>query len=125
MVGHTGNFDAAVKAIETIDACLGVIVEAALKVGGEIIITADHGNAEQMRSFITEKVQAQPHTAHTSNLVPFLYIGRPAETMPRVGALCDVAPTMLYLMGLKPPPEMTGRTLLSLNDYPSQAVAGE
>ena len=125
MVGHTGNFDAAVRAIEAIDESLGAIVEAALRVGGEILITADHGNAEQMRSFITEKVQAQPHTAHTSNLVPFIYIGRPAEAMPRVGALCDVAPTMLYLMGLKPPPEMTGRPLLTLNDYPSKAVAGE
>jgi len=125
MVGHTGDFDAAVKAIETIDTCLGRVIDATLKAGGEILITADHGNAEQMRSFITEKVKAQPHTAHTSNLVPLLYIGRPAEALPGTGALCDITPTLLYLMGMKPPPEMTGRPLFHVADYSTQAAAGE
>ena len=125
MVGHTGNFDAAVKAIETVDDCLGRVVEAAQRAGGEVLITADHGNAEQMRSYITEKIRAQPHTAHTSNLVPLLYIGRPARPMPGTGALCDIAPTLLALMGMTPPDEMTGRLLFHVADYSSQAVAGD
>jgi 2,3-bisphosphoglycerate-independent phosphoglycerate mutase len=116
MVGHTGNFDATVRAIEAIDTCLGRIVEAARRAGGEVLITSDHGNAEQMRSFITEKVQAQPHTAHTSNLVPLVYVGRPADIAPGVGALCDIAPTLLYLMGLPQPAEMTGRPRLRLRE---------
>lgn len=124
MVGHTGDFDAAVKAIEAIDTCLGRVVDAARNAGGETLITADHGNAEQMRSFITEKVQAQPHTAHTSNLVPLVYVGRPAEILPGTGALCDIAPTMLRIMGLEQPADMTGRSLLSLTDVRTQAVAG-
>ena len=123
MVGHTGNFDAAVRAIETIDESLGRIVAAATEAGGEILITSDHGNAEQMRSFITEKVQAQPHTAHTSNPVPLLYIGRPADMAPGVGALCDIAPTMLYLMGLEQPQEMTGRSRLKLRDQSPQVTS--
>lgn len=117
MVGHTGNFDATVKAIETIDKCLGDIVSVTEKVGGEILITADHGNAEQMRSYITEKVQAQPHTAHTSNLVPLLYIGRDAEVMPNInGRLCDIVPTMLNIMGLQQPAAMTGQALFHLTE---------
>lgn len=123
MVGHTGNFDAAVKAIEALDRCLGQIVGAAQGAGAELLITADHGNAEQMRSFTTEKIRAQPHTAHTSNPVPLLYVGRPAEMLPGMGALCDIAPTLLYLMGLQQPGEMTGRPLLSLSDVAAQAVA--
>lgn len=125
MVGHTGDFYAAVKAIETIDTCLGKIVDTALKAGGELLITADHGNAEQMKSFITEKIKAQAHTAHTSNLVPLLYIGRPAEPVGGTGALCDIAPTLLHLMGLKPPAEMTGHVLFNVLDIPSQAIAGD
>jgi 2,3-bisphosphoglycerate-independent phosphoglycerate mutase len=125
MVGHTGNYYAAVKAIEMLDACLGRVVENARRVGGEVLITADHGNAEQMRGFTTEKIKSEPHTAHTNNLVPLIYVGRPAETLPGTGALSDIAPTMLYLMGLEVPPEMTGRRLLQLLDYPSQAVAGK
>ena len=125
MVGHTGDFHAAVRAVETIDKCLGRIHEAVLAAGGELLITADHGNAEQMRSFITEKVKTQPHTAHTSNLVPLIFIGRPAEMLPGAGALCDIAPTILYLMGLPQPAEMTGHTLLQLADVPAQAVAGD
>jgi 2,3-bisphosphoglycerate-independent phosphoglycerate mutase len=124
MVGHTGNFDAAVKAIEAVDRCLGEIVDSAQRAGGEVLITADHGNAEQMRSFITEKVQAQAHTAHTSNLVPFVYIGRPALVVPGTGALCDIAPTLLYLMELPQPPEMTGRPLLNFGQT-RRAVAAD
>ena len=115
MVGHTGDFDAAVKAVETIDACLGQILEQTRRVGGELLITSDHGNAEQMRSFITEKIKEQAHTAHTENLVPFLYVGRCAEVMPSAtAALCDVAPTLLYLMDMEKPPEMTGNALFRL-----------
>jgi 2,3-bisphosphoglycerate-independent phosphoglycerate mutase len=108
MVGHTGNFDAAVKAIETIDECLGRVYEALRSVGGEALITADHGNAEQMRG----KETGQAHTAHTSNLVPLLYIGRPARL--DEGSLSDVAPSLIHLMGLEPPPEMSGRSLVQL-----------
>ena len=115
MVGHTGDFDAAVKAVETIDACLGQILEQTRRVGGELLLTSDHGNAEQMRSFITEKSNGQAHTAHTENLVPFLYVGRPAEVMPSASAaLCDVVPTLLYLMDMEKPPEMTGNALFRL-----------
>ncbi|MEO5573893.1 MAG: 2,3-bisphosphoglycerate-independent phosphoglycerate mutase [Gammaproteobacteria bacterium] len=109
MVGHTGNFPAAVQAIETLDTCLGRIVEALQKVGGELLITADHGNAEQMSGDGT----GQAHTAHTVNPVPFIYVGRPA-TVANGGALSDVAPTMLYLMGLDIPAEMSGDTLVEL-----------
>jgi 2,3-bisphosphoglycerate-independent phosphoglycerate mutase len=109
MVGHTGNFEATVKAIEALDSCLVRVVEAAAEVGGELLITADHGNAEQMRNLET----GQPHTAHTSNPVPLIYVGRPA-TMADNGALSDIAPTMLYLMGLEKPAEMGGDTLITL-----------
>ena len=115
MVGHTGDFDATVKAIETIDTCLGRILEQTRRVGGEMLITSDHGNAEQMRSFITEKIREQSHTAHTCNLVPIIYVGRPAEAAPSTtAALCDVVPTMLSLMGMEKPEEMTGNALFRL-----------
>ena len=107
MVGHTGDFGATVKAIETIDQCLEGIVEAVKRVGGEMLITADHGNAEKMRSANS----AQAHTAHTTNPVPLLYLGRPA-TIADGGALSDIAPTMLHLMGLPQPDEMTGTYLV-------------
>jgi 2,3-bisphosphoglycerate-independent phosphoglycerate mutase len=109
MVGHTGDFDATVKAIEAVDECLGRVLEAVQKAGGEMLITADHGNAEQLFDFET----GQPHTAHTTNPVPFIYVGRPA-TLAATGALEDVAPTMLHLMGLPIPPEMSGRPLVEL-----------
>ena len=109
MVGHTGDFDATVKAIEAVDQCLGDIYKAVKETSGEMLITADHGNAEQMFDFET----GQPHTAHTTNPVPFLYIGRPATLAPS-GALEDIAPTMLYLLGLPLPTEMTGRPLVAL-----------
>ena len=111
MVGHTGNFDAAVAAIEALDECLGRVVDAARKVGGEILITADHGNAEQMSDDNT----GQAHTAHTSNPVPLIYVGRPAVLAPS-GALSDVAPTMLYLMDIKKPGEMRGESLAVVNE---------
>ena len=124
MVGHTGDFDAAVKAIEAIDHCLDRIVKTCTEAGGEILITSDHGNAEKMRETgIPGKEQI--HTAHTSNLVPFLYIGRPAAAVPESGALCDIAPTMLYLMGLEQPQEMTGRSLMVLEQQQAQASGGE
>jgi 2,3-bisphosphoglycerate-independent phosphoglycerate mutase len=80
-------------------------------VGGELVITADHGNAEQM----LDQEAGQPHTAHTNNPVPFLYVGRPARLLDD-GALCDVAPTLLHLMGLKMPPEMEGHSLVCFDD---------
>jgi 2,3-bisphosphoglycerate-independent phosphoglycerate mutase len=117
MVGHTGDFDATVQAIESVDQCLGRIYEATASTNGEILITADHGNAEQMFDFET----GQPHTAHTTNPVPFLYIGRPATLAPS-GALEDIAPTMLYLLGLPKPTEMTGRPLIELQSEQATAA---
>lgn len=110
MVGHTGNFDATVKAIECIDRCLQKIDAALQKVGGELLITADHGNAEQMFNFETN----QPHTAHTCDPVPFIYRGRAVEIIKSDGKLSDIAPTLLYLLGLPQPAEMTGHPLLKL-----------
>lgn len=117
MVGHTGNFEAAVKAIEAIDGCLGRVFDALQSVGGEALITADHGNAEQMRG--TETGQA--HTAHTSNLVPLLYIGRPAHL--EEGVLADIIPSLIDIMGLKPPQEMTGHSLVELLPQAEQETA--
>jgi 2,3-bisphosphoglycerate-independent phosphoglycerate mutase len=109
MVGHSGKFDAAVKAIEAVDASLGRVMEAIKSVGGEMLVTADHGNAEQM----LDEETGQAHTAHTSNLVPLIYVGRPAQ-MAEHGALSDIGPSMLYLMNMELPPEMTGTPLVSL-----------
>jgi 2,3-bisphosphoglycerate-independent phosphoglycerate mutase len=110
MVGHTGNFAATVKAVEAVDKCLGEVTEALLKVGGEMIIIADHGNAEQL----IDPVTGGTFTAHTINLVPCIYMGRPAKILKSQGKLIDLAPTMLYLMGIKPPKEMTGKLLFEL-----------
>ncbi len=112
MVGHTGKLDAAIKAIEAIDECLGKMVQCVKAKGGEVLITADHGNAECMENAITH----QPHTAHTSEPVPFLYIGRHATVVKSDGALQDVAPTMLTLLGLPIPAEMTGRAIFEIKD---------
>jgi 2,3-bisphosphoglycerate-independent phosphoglycerate mutase len=109
MVGHSGNLDAAIKAIETLDICVGRVVNAMLECGGEVIITADHGNAEQMLDRSTQ----QAHTAHTLNLVPVIYIGRKAN-IAATGALQDVAPTLLTMMGLPKPQEMTGKSLIEI-----------
>ncbi len=125
MVGHTGNFKAAVAAIETVDHCLGQIVDCSQQVGGEILITADHGNAEQLRTYTTEKIKSQPHTAHTSNLVPLVYVGRPAKFKPRTGSLSDIAPTLLSIMGIPQPQEMTGHSLITLKNQEAPAVVGK
>lgn len=109
MVGHTGNFDAAVKACEAVDRSVGRVVEALKKVGGECIITADHGNAERMNDDHT----GQSHTAHTSQPVPFIYVGREA-TARDDARLSDVAPTMLHLLGMEQPKEMTGTPIMKL-----------
>ena len=107
MVGHTGNLPAAIKAIEAVDTCVGRVVEAMKSVGGEVLITADHGNAECM----LDETCDQAHTSHTMNPVPFLYVGRTARLAP-TGALEDVTPTLLKIMGLAQPAEMTGRPLI-------------
>lgn len=110
MVGHTGVFDAAVKAVECLDHCMGRIVEALDKVGGEALITADHGNVEQMEDAMT----GQAHTAHTCEPVPFIYYGKRQLRIREGGVLADVAPTMLTLLGLPVPAEMTGRSVVEL-----------
>ena len=109
MVGHTGVIPAAVAAIETVDGCLGRIVEAVAATGGACLVTADHGNAEQMWD---DSLKA-PHTAHTSNPVPVILCAD-ALTQRRLrdGTLRDVAPTMLGLLGIPMSEEMTGRTLV-------------
>ena len=109
MVGHTGNLAAATRAIEVLDECVGRAVTAMREIGGEVLITSDHGNAETMLDPETK----QAHTAHTLNLVPLLYVGRNAKVADR-GALQDVAPTLLAMMGLPQPPQMTGKPLITL-----------
>ena len=106
MVGHTGVFNAAVKAVETVDTCVGEVVRATAEMGGISMITADHGNAEKMLD-----ENGQPHTAHTTNLVPFIVVGA-ATKLRSGGRLADIAPTMLDLMGLECPAEMDGKTLI-------------
>jgi len=125
MVGHTGDFQATIKAIETIDKCLGRVIDCIDNVGGEIIIIADHGNAEQLRSYDTEKIRSHDHTAHTCNPVPMIYIGRNGEFLPDGGSLSDIAPTLLHLMGMEIPSEMTGKPLLVLQDDSKQAIAAK
>jgi 2,3-bisphosphoglycerate-independent phosphoglycerate mutase len=111
MVGHTGVFSAAVKAVECLDECVGRIVAALDKVGGEALITADHGNVEQME----DEGTGQAHTAHTCEPVPFIYVGKRALKIRDGGVLADVAPTMLALMGLPKPAEMTGESIVILD----------
>mgnify|MGYP000361470140 CR=1 FL=1 len=118
MVGHTGNYEAAVKAIEVLDGCLGRVSDAVLAAGGAMLITADHGNAEQM---VDPKAQ-QPHTAHTTNPVPLIYVGHGASALMENGALCDIAPTLLQIMGLPQPAAMTGRSLLMTADSDADAA---
>ena len=107
MVGHTGNLEATVKAIETIDDCVGKVVEEVNKVQGVLLITADHGNAEQMIDYAT----GDPHTAHTTNPVPFILVGKEDAKL-KPGRLADLAPTMLDIMGLEKPKEMTGESII-------------
>ena len=107
MVGHTGNLEAAVKAIETIDECVGKVVEEVENKKGVLLITADHGNAEQMIDYKT----GEPHTAHTTNPVPLILIGM-GDVKLKQGKLADLAPTMLDIMGLEKPEEMTGESII-------------
>ena len=106
MVGHTGVYEAAVKAVEAVDTCVGRVVDATMKMGGIAMITADHGNAEQM-----EEPDGSPMTAHTTNPVPFILCGAGTE-LRSDGRLADIAPTILDVMGLACPPEMDGKTLI-------------
>lgn len=106
MVGHTGVYEAACKAVSTVDECVNRVVEATSKMGGVSLITADHGNAERMSD-----ANGEPFTAHTTNLVPFYIVG--ASVQLRDGRLADIAPTMLDLMGLEKPAEMDGETLIA------------
>jgi 2,3-bisphosphoglycerate-independent phosphoglycerate mutase len=109
MVGHSGILGAAIKAVEALDRAIGAIVPALAEVGGEMLLTADHGNLELMRDPET----GQPHTAHTLGPVPLVYFGRRAR-LADDGALCDLAPSVLRLMGLRPPAEMSGHNLIEL-----------
>ncbi len=111
MVGHTGKLEAAICAVEKVDEAIGKILEALRQTNGEMVLIADHGNAEKMINLDTNV----PHTAHTTNLVPFIYFGRSAETLVAEGKLIDVAPTILYLMNLNIPKEMSGRILVKLD----------
>ncbi len=119
MVGHSGILSAAIEAVETVDACLARLEAAVVAAGGAMLVTADHGNAEQMIDPITR----EPHTAHTLNLVPTILINGPASVKSlREGALADVAPTLLALIGLPQPAAMTGKSLL-LDAAATQAAA--
>lgn len=111
MVGHSGLFDAAVKAVEAVDACVGKVLEAVEKVGGEALITADHGNVEEM----FDEETGQPHTQHSTLPVPFIFVSHRKGVIAPGGSLADVAPTMLHLMGLPQPAEMTGKNLITLS----------
>ena len=106
MVGHTGVLDAAIKAVEAVDECVGKVTDAVAKMGGVSLITADHGNADRMID-----TDGEPFTAHTTNLVPFCVVGYPC-TLRSGGVLADIAPTMLKIMGLPQPEEMTGKSII-------------
>jgi 2,3-bisphosphoglycerate-independent phosphoglycerate mutase len=107
MVGHTGNLAAAIKAVETVDAGLGRLAKATVESAGCLLVTADHGNCEMMRDPET----GGPHTSHTTNPVPVLLVGRTGVSL-NDGRLADIGPTVLALMGLAKPGEMTGASLL-------------
>ncbi|MEQ8802637.1 MAG: 2,3-bisphosphoglycerate-independent phosphoglycerate mutase, partial [Haliea sp.] len=113
MVGHTGIFEAALKAVETLDECLGRVEQALLEVDGQGLVTADHGNCEQMQDYES----GQRHTQHTTEHVPLVYIGRrDCQLDPAGGILADIAPSLLTLMQLPQPAEMTGHSLVSCRD---------
>jgi 2,3-bisphosphoglycerate-independent phosphoglycerate mutase len=112
MVGHTGVLSAAIKAVETADECAGKLVEAINAKGGIALVTADHGNAEIMQ----DEVTGQPHTYHTINPVTLFVIGNGYHRLIPRGALADVAPTVLHLLGLPQPTEMTGRSLIGVGE---------
>ena len=116
MVGHTGDLGAAIKAVEAVDACLGRLMEAVKKAGGVLFVTADHGNAEQM----FDAASGQKHTQHTLNRVPALLFNAPAAVRSLAdGKLADVAPTLLELIGVPQPAEMTGKSMLSAASRPT------
>ena len=108
MVGHTGKWEAALKAAEVVDTCLKKIVDAILEVDGNCLITADHGNLEQM----VDEATGQPLTSHTNGPVHLIYAGKQQLTLKDGGSLCDIAPSILSLIGLEQPKEMTGTTLI-------------
>ncbi|OGT74696.1 MAG: phosphoglycerate mutase (2,3-diphosphoglycerate-independent) [Gammaproteobacteria bacterium RIFCSPLOWO2_02_FULL_57_10] len=112
MVGHTGSFSAAVKAVEALDICLGRITQAIRETDGQCLITADHGNVEQM----VDEESGQPLTSHTSGPVPLVYVGNKPWKFRQEGSLCDIAPTLLALMETPVPPEMTGKVLMQRDD---------
>ena len=109
MVGHTGVLEAAEKAVKTVDACVDRVVKAVLATGGQVLITADHGNADMM----IDPTTGEPFTAHTTNPVPFVAVTGEREELREGGCLADLAPTMLELMGLPKPAEMTGESLIA------------
>jgi 2,3-bisphosphoglycerate-independent phosphoglycerate mutase len=111
MVGHTGSLPAAIKAVETVDIGLGRIADAISGAGGALLVTADHGNCEMMRDPAT----GGPHTSHTTNPVPIVLLGAGNRALLAEGRLADIAPTLLELMDLPKPPEMTGASLLRGN----------
>ena len=111
MVGHTGNIIAAIKAIESLDNCIGQVSNSLKEINGHMLITADHGNVELMM----DEKNNQLHTQHTTNLVPFFYMGKECS-INKTGSLSDIAPTILYIMGETPPKEMTGATLIDFNE---------
>lgn len=109
MVGHTGNFEAARQAVKVVDECLRRLTEYILARGGVLLVTADHGNAEMMTD-----AEGKPHTAHTTNRVPFVLAGVAYKNrrLRRDGSLCDIAPTLLEIAGIEKPEQMSGRSLL-------------
>lgn len=122
MVGHTGKLEAAIKAVETVDTCLGRLAESVTAAGGCLLITSDHGNVEQM----DDPATGQPHTAHTMNPVPLLLVNAPAWVSGLTnGRLADIAPTVLQLMNLSIPPEMTGRSLIETKARAGTGTATE
>ena len=121
MVGHTGNMEATVRCIEALDTALGRLMEACARNGVDMLVTADHGNAEKMRELADGASDGEMHTAHTSNLVPLVLFGRPAE-LASDGCLSDIAPTLLALMGLPQPAAMTGHSLALLRLSASHAA---
>ena len=108
MVGHTGNLPATIKAVEAIDKCIEKVVDAILKQHGTLIITADHGNCEQMIDYKT----GEPHTAHTTNPVPLILVTENKDLKIKSGKLADLAPTMLEILNIEKPKEMTGESIL-------------
>jgi 2,3-bisphosphoglycerate-independent phosphoglycerate mutase len=118
MVGHTGIFGAAVRAVEALDQCIGRVYKAVMAQGGHMLITADHGNVEQMMDYDSGQV----HTQHTTEYVPLIYVGPTTATIKNGGVLADVAPTLLNLMQIPVPADMTGRNLVHLQAIPVQAA---